>query len=205
MNKEYMYLSDRSLLVTDENGMQKRECYSNQMHEILLSENKVELADKALTKLEDELAAEKLVISLMKALHIATFGLIVIAALLMFILSGFSLSNLFTLGMCSGTVLIVNLPAIFSRKSAKKKIKKLQNKIKRAQEIKEDYEKEAEMLNEKSTDYSEISEQINEVISLEEENDIIYGQIEEKISKVPDEEIEEKNKRFFLGKTKKLH
>ena len=55
MNKEDLYLSDKEILVTDENGhATKRDIDSKDMHEILLLENDLEIIISKIIKLEKE-------------------------------------------------------------------------------------------------------------------------------------------------------
>lgn len=55
MNKEYMYLSDKEMVVTSENGhMQKREIKYDNMPDILLIENKLEEINNLIDNLQME-------------------------------------------------------------------------------------------------------------------------------------------------------
>ncbi len=182
MNKEYAYLSDKELLVINENGhATKRNVESSNMHDVLLLENDLEKIDETITQLE----------KLIQHNEESKFSIKgkIIFALITFIL-GMSIYGIACLGSPSissyiipvtlGTALstaIVNIPfAVVHTNYQYNKGIKIKSELSTAYQLREELEQKLSNSKEKSkssitpniVDSKTITPKINDVVVLEE-------------------------------------
>lgn len=88
MNNEFIVLSDGNIAVTNEFGHIKKRTYNENSQEVLLSENKIEIIDNKLQKLNKDLHNQEGVIFLSKRMIITFQILILLISSGMFIFGG---------------------------------------------------------------------------------------------------------------------
>ena len=103
MNKEFIVLSDGNIAVTNELGHIEKRTYNDNSQEVLLSENKIEIIDNKLQKLNKELQNQEGVIFLSKKMLITLPILILLISSGMFIYGGLtSQGNFITHALSEG-------------------------------------------------------------------------------------------------------
>lgn len=191
MNKECIVLSNGNIAITNENGNITTKTYNDNFKQILLTENKIEIMDNKLNKLNKDLHDQEGVIFLSKWMLRLQPIIILSIFLAMFIYGGVTspddflmqgtlngvAGSLFSAVICGpATVYYSILKPIYKRKA-----NKTRNKISVVTKMKEDYTKELSTL---KTSYCQpLSKNItiNKPISLIEQTNIIETQIEAKI------------------------
>lgn len=182
MNKEYLYLSDRELLVIDENGhATKRNVESVNMHDMLLLENDLEKINKAITELEEKIHKDE-EIKLTKKEKI-------IAAMIPFILtmSAYGVTCLIkpstpldiiqtTVEFALGTAILDIAFVVIVIKPYSKNINGIKSELSTAYQLSEELEQRLSNIKEKFkgsltpniVDLKKINSKINDVVILEE-------------------------------------
>lgn len=182
MNKEYVYLSDKELLVIDENGhATKRNVESDNMHDVLLIENDLEKIDEAITKL-------KKIIQQSEESELSTKAKIILAIMPFIVgMSAYGIACLIsptsviphlitaTLGIALGTAAI-DLSFIVSTRYYPKYINGIKSELSTAYELRKELEQRLSNSKEKSKDSitqniietKKTTPKINDVVILEE-------------------------------------
>lgn len=157
MNKEYIYLSDNEIIVTDENGhTEKRIVECDDMHELLLLENNLENINNYINKVKDYLNANT-DLNLKKAsiLMFLIFPLGVVIKDFGFHLANFSIFDPVTLLVDFGFITIGGVSTTFEYIKSKKQTLGVKSQLSKAYEIKEKLEKELVHIRTKKQSVSE--------------------------------------------------
>lgn len=213
MNKEFMILSDGNIAVTNENGNILKRNNSDNIKDILLLENKIEIVDDTLKKLNKDLSDKKGMEFLTKNMSKFQAVLVLlgtIGGVLYGLLS--SPDDLIVSGIYHGVEWLVNSGIIcgaatimygVARLVNKKKIKQINAEITVSKNLKEKYEK--ELLNAKGK-HSSIKSQtitINEPVSLIEQTNVIESQVNEELNRTYEEYLKDKPKQKTLTRHNK--
>ena len=208
MNKEYIYLSDKELIVTDEEGhLKKRIIESDNMHDLLLLENRLEKINNLINKINNN--KNKTDLNKKDKIIIYLFPLFLAIFAITFELIGASINN--TQFFITDYISLFGFSIIFTGlvdtfiALGEKKIKQenlgRDAKLSKAYEIKESLEKELSKIKEKNTKLTKS----NEDKFISEQNDVI---ILEEDTHVRDEITKQLNDSYMegynQGKTKKL-
>lgn len=203
MNKEYAYLSNEEIIVTNEKGkMSKKKIESKDIEKELILENYIEKIDKIIDCIQFNLKSEQKnypKTKIKKVLYNLLFFVppIILTFAFMSIVNS-SLIHPLLLYCLSSAVFALMMPEyspIYIRKT-KKRIDALQKELEKSEELKKKYEN--ELIKLKSKVYQEEKEQdksitqLGEIISLENYMDI------------PDEIYDEINEAYDQGYGKKL-
>lgn len=188
MNKEFMFLEDGNVLVTNEDDNSRIRACEENIQDVLLGENKIEIANDNLNFWKKKLQSYNNVIFLSKSMLIAQPIIIFLVTLGFIIYGGMISTSSFLAGAIiygvNGFVLssiISVIPSIYFsivRKVFKKKINKAEEAIKITQELKEQYEMELKNLkNEKENTKKPTI--LSETISLKEQTNYVEKQIDD--------------------------
>ena len=166
MNKEYMYLNNNELIVTNENGViRKREVRGNDKN-VLIAENKVENINSIITDLESDLSKQKNEYRSARIFKKLKYTLAVISFII------------YILNLSTGGYTLILGCSIFSfmigkimkalEKNACNKINGITSKLETAQTLKEKHEKELEQEKSKSIEDMTLNVVANEIYKVEE-------------------------------------
>ena len=212
MNKEYLYLSDKEILVTDENGhATKRDIESRDIHDVLLLENDLERIDTKIIKLEKEVhryeesklpLKEKIILALVP--FVVGLGI----AVPVFINEPNFLSNILycSIGVAALTAGI-EVSFVVGTKYSTKHINGVESELLTAYLLKEELEQRLSNIKDKSKDSittnivksQENSLQINDIIILEEPTPFCV-EAAKKLEEAYEAGYEQKGKRLILKK-----
>ena len=180
MNKEYLYLSDKEILVTDENGHAvKRDIESDNMHEVLLLENDLEKINSGIIQMEEIIHNEEEV-------KLSIKGKIILATVPFIIpMTFYCLAGLFDPNLFSNMILTTSVMALFAitldgafifvTRHHKEHINGIKSELSTAYQLKEELENNLSNIKDKSKDSitpniiksQKNNLQINDVIVLE--------------------------------------
>jgi len=212
MNKEYIYLSYKEILVTDEKGhATKRDIEGDNMHEVLLLENDLEQIKSGISNLEKIIDnEEKSKLSIKGKIVLATIPFIIP-------MTGYCIAGLFNPNLFSNVILTTNMMAlfaiiidgtfIFATRRYKKHINGIKSELSTAYQLKDELEQKLNNLKDKSKDSittntvksQENNLKINDVIILEETTpfyETASKQLEESYARG----YEQKGKKLILKK-----
>lgn len=214
MNKEYVVLIDGTICVTDENGkITKRDIdEKNCLDELFSKENKIEILNKKIKCLKDEVLEEEKVFLLSKYMIKLQPVIVLLMTLSSTIYGGLVYDDFILYGMYYGLkgLIYSAIPTgitficykVVESKSAKK-IKGFEPLIKEAEKLKQKEEEELERIKNLKVAESKIVPLVNKPVSLEKQ--IVYEeeQIEEHLNDVYQDTISNQSKKLVL-KRKKL-
>lgn len=173
MNKEYVYLSDKELLVIDEKGnATKRNVENNDIHQVLLIENKLEIINEKISEEEEKINKEKAgMLSKKEKAFPFIFGT-----------SAYGIACLIEphvihhiihamTGIFLGTA-ITNIAFIIDEKDNHKRMNGIKSELSTAYHMKEELEKKLIDIKEKSND-KKADSKLNDVIFIEEPSQFV--------------------------------
>lgn len=170
MNREFMYLNDKEVAVTNEKGEITKRPAERDMRNILVSEDKLEALDNQIDHLKGSIKIEEASVKIIDKWYKVMAGLsafIVITAPL-------------TLGIANGLGLIgfwavVSAAAcgygVYSQRDAVKRINGYNREIKRAKSLKAEIENDLSFTKELEKDYTVPSHKIGEVVKIDSTKD----------------------------------
>lgn len=194
MNVEYIKLSDGSTAITDENGrISKRETETSSQE--LLVENKIETIDESITETKKDVKDYKGLVFLSKYMLIAQPVIIIAISSL-----GYAFDNLIGLieSLSIGVLMCGTSSIVWGiiYPMSKRKLKGFEGKLKRAEELKLEFEK--ELVKEKELVMQKESAPINKPISLIKQNEFEIPLINEQLDNAYFSAIHSKPKRLVL-------
>lgn len=212
MNKEYIYLSDKEILVTDEKGhATKRDIEGDNMHEVLLLENDLEQINSGISNLEKIIDnEEKSKLSIKGKIVLATIPFIIP-------MTCYCIAGLFNPNLFSKIILTTNAMAlfaimmdgtfIFATRHHKEHINGIKSELTKAYQLKEELEQKLSNSKDKTNDsittnivkLQENNLKINDVIILEETTPF-YEDAEKKLEEAYGAGYKSKGKRLILKK-----
>lgn len=213
MNKEFMMLSDGNIAVTNENGNISKRNNSDNIHEILLLENKIEIVDDTLKKLNKDLFDKKGMEFLTKNM-LKFQGPLVLVSTIVGVSYGvlsypadsivfgiyYGIRGLVQTGFICGAVTIMHGVA---RLVNKKKIKQINAEISVSKNLKEKYGKELLNVKEKQSSIKTQTITINEPVSLIEQTNVMEFQVNEELNRKCKEYLKDKPKQKVLTRHNK--
>ena len=212
MNKEFIILSDDSIAVTNELGHINKRTYNDNSKEVLLSENKIEITDNKLQKLNKDFQNQEGVIFLSKKMMITLPILILLISSGMFIYGGLtSQGNFITHALSEGIEGLIYSSLIFGSTTIyfsiikniyKKKINKTRSKITIVEKLKEDYQQELSLIKEQQLAKKSPDISLNTPKSLTKETYIIKKEIDKEINKTYTNSLKQHPKKLVLRKSK---
>ena len=181
MNKEYVYLSDKEVLVIDENGhATKRNIESDNMHDMLLLENDLEKINETIIRYEKIIHQEEEIKSTKKdkiilAMMPFIIGMSVYGIVCLINPSVFSHIIPITIGIALGTA-ITDVSFVVSARLYSNHINGIKSGLSTAYQLREELEQRLSNIKEKSKDFIEQdvvdsktnNPKINDVVILEE-------------------------------------
>lgn len=206
MNKEYLYLSDKVMLVIDSNGHAvKRDIENNNMHDILLLENDLEKINETITKLEkiinreeeNKLTKKDKIILAMTPFII---GIMSLGVACLFSPSVYSIAIPATIGIALGTVTLDIAVYRLINNQYIKQINGTKSELSTAYQLKENLEQQLSKLKEK-TEETKINNQMHDVLVLEEPT-LFYREARKQLYESYMTGYEQKVKRLTLKKQK---
>lgn len=208
MNKEYMYLSDSDVIITNEEGRIVKRNFDNSVNvnKFLLNENKLEIISKELENLEYELDGNKKTVWFCKKMCQVQPFMILIISLLVFLTGGIATSfasyGLLSLmiGGIVGTIVssVGIIYLMISKSKAKKKIPAIKASIEELEKLKEKTKEELKEFSRAKE--KEINHEINKSISLNNSTKVEKEKIENNINEVYQNAL--KPKKLVLRKDK---
>ena len=212
MNKEYLYLSDKEILVTDEKGhATKRDIESTDIHNLLLLENDLEKINLGISNLEEIIDNEE-------KSKLSIKGKIVLAAIVFIIpMTGFCIACLSNPNLFSKMILTASSIALFEITFAsvytffsryrKKYINGIRSELATAYQLKDELEQRLSNIKNKSKDSistnivksQKNSLQINDVIVLEESTPF-FEEAEKRLEESYQAGYKQKGKKLILKK-----
>lgn len=217
MNKEYIYLSSEELVVTDEQGhAKKRIVESDNMHDLLLTENDLEKINNLIKEIEDRIDFDdKNKLNFIQKFFVGTspFWFTAILVLIGFVHygpNGLMTSIDYISGLSAGVILsgVIDVPIMLQNKKRKKHYEGLKAELSKAYEIKEGLEKELEeskkkyKVQEQQQKEHTISTQ-NDIVVLEDNTPAFDNIITQLDDSYTDGYNQSKSKRLVLTKTSK--
>ena len=209
MNKEFIILSDGDVAVTSETGQISIRTYNNSTKEILLLENKIEIADDKLDELNNALHNQKNCVLLSKWMIILQPIILLLLIIGMFVYGILSIPenfDIFTIfSGINGGLMVLGAHVIYYsivKSICRKKINKIEKEITIVQKLKEKYEKELSSFNKKQLIIETPSIFANEPISLVDYTNSMKTQIDEEIDRTYTENFNYQPKKLMLRKKK---
>lgn len=183
--------------------------YNNNSEDILLLENKIEIINNKLEKLNKDLHEQEGIIFISKGMSISLSILILLISLSKFIYGGLtSPNNFLTYAIPNSINELIYSSIIFGtgiiyynivKTIFKKKIIKTNNEITNSKKIKETYEKELSDIKEKQLTPLSPTISLNKPISLKEKTNIIEKKINDEV-KTYNEDLNKQPKKLILQK-----
>ena len=180
MNKEYIYVDDDTIVVSDENGeMSKRVINEGSIDDVLYCENNIESLNEAVYDIGNEIESKKTMKSNWKKnnqkLRLAFLG----GSLLVGVLSSAIYPEVNPL-----PVILLGLSPILPNsiiqgrgtKRFDREISGLYSELEQAQQLREEYEKQLKMA--KSKDRNEITKENQEIAKVKNDDDFIDDELE---------------------------
>lgn len=208
MNKEYMHLSDSDLVITNENGNIVKRSFDNSVNvdKFLLNENKLEIMNEEIERLEYELDGNKKTIWFCKKMC-QVQPLIILTMSLIGFLSGGIATSFASYGLLSlmiggivGTIVssVGIIYFMISKSKANKKILAIKASIEELEKLKEKTKEELKELSRAKE--KERSYEINKTISLSNSTKLEKERIENNINEIYQNTL--KPKKLVLRKNK---
>lgn len=201
MNKEFIYLSDGTFGVTDENGHITKQEFNKDNLQQWDKENISEIIENitnTLNKLKDDKIEQKSVAFLSKYMFLGQIllliGLIIAAALIPTIANTMYIP-----------ITLPSVGAVFFRvteKISKKKINALTSEIKKAENLIKDYEQQLDNVKTNSKELVKEELNVNEVVEIE-SGSIKYQDLEEELTNAYNEGYKEKVKSLSRNNKKR--
>lgn len=201
MNKEFIYLSDETFGLTDENGHITRQEFNKDILQQWDKENISEIIENitnTLNKLNDDKKEQKSVALVSKYMFLGQIllliGSIIAAALIP------TLANTMSI-----PITIPSVCAVFfkvTEKISKKKINALTSEIKKAENLIKDYEQQLSNIKTNSKELAKEELNVNEVVEIE-SGSIKYQDIEEELTNAYNEGYKEKVKSLSRNNKKR--
>lgn len=208
MNNEFIVSSDGNVIVTDEKGNTSKRTYNGNCEECLLCENKIEIVDNRLKKINDDLRDKKSVIFLSKKMLKIQPILLLLISMGMSVYGGLnSTGDVFTDALFNGVegfvcgTFITGATSIYFgilNSIYLKKSNRIENEIIVVQKLKEDYEKELSDIKTKQITIDSPTTAINESISLIGQTNSMEEQINEEINKANPDSLNQHPKKLVL-------
>lgn len=170
MNREFIYLNDKEIAVTDENGKITKRPAERDMRNILVSEDKLEDLDSHIKFLNDGIKIEEASVKLIDKWYKIMAGISAVIVI----------TAPFTLGIANGFGLIgfwavVSAAAcgygVYSQRDAVKRINGYRREIKRANSLKKEITEDLEFTRELEKDYTVPSHKVGEVVTIDSSKD----------------------------------
>lgn len=208
MNKE---LSDSNIVVSNENEYISKQTYDKNLQEILVLENKIELIDNKLNKLDKDLYEEDAVVFLSKGMLIAWPIIVLLVTMGGFIgglfFTGDFLAHAISCAvhwLCYISYAGIPLGIWFGivNQVYKKKVKKTKKKITISKKLKEEYEKELLDIKENQMAIEVQTITVNESIQPIKQTEDIETQINQEIEQNYTESLNPKYKKMVLRRNK---
>ena len=206
MNKEYVYLSDKELLVIDEKGnATKRNVENNDIHHVLLIENKLEIINEKISEEEEKINKEKArMLSKKEKAILAIIPFI-------FPTSAYGIACLIEPSVISHIILamtgiflgtaITDIAFIIDEKDNHKRMNSIKNELSTAYHMKEELEKKLIDIKEKSND-KKADSKLNDVIFIEEPSQFVE-EVHKQLTESYEIGYKQKVKRLTLKNRKK--
>ena len=170
MNREFMYLNDKEVAVTDENGKITKRPAERDMRNVLVSEDKLEDLNSHIDYLKGSIRIEEASIKIVDKWYKIMAGLsafVVIAApLTLGVANGFGLIGFWAVVAAASCGY-----GVYSQRDAVKRINGYNREIKRAKSLKREIENDLSFKRELEKDYTVPSHKIGEVVKIDSTKD----------------------------------
>jgi len=170
MNREFMYLNDKEVAVTNEKGEITKRQAEQDMRNILVSEDKLEALDNRINHLNDNINIEKISVGIIdkwyKVMAVLSAFIVVASPITLGIVNGLGLIGAWAVvaaGACGY--------GVFSQRDSVKRINGYNREIKKAKSLKREIEEELSFKKELEKDYTVPSHKIGEVVQIDSTKD----------------------------------
>lgn len=166
MNREFVYLNNKEVAVTDENGkITKREAEFG-MRDVLVSEDKIEDLDSHIKFIKDGIKIEKKSVEIIdkwyKVMAVVSALIVVSAPITLGVASGFGLIGAWAVAAAAACGY-----GVYSQRDSVKRINGYNRELKRAYLLKNEIRKDLEFSRELNKDYQVPNSKIGEVVKID--------------------------------------
>lgn len=166
MNKEFIYLNNREVAVTDENGQITKHEAERGMRDVLVSEDKLTDLNSHIKFLQDGIKIEKASVEIIdkwyKVMGVLSIGIVIAAPITLGIVNGLAL-----IGGWAVAVAAACGYGIYSQRDSVKRINGYNKEIKRAKSLKNEIEKDLEFSRELNQGYEVPNSKVGEVVKID--------------------------------------
>lgn len=166
MNREFVYLNDKEVAVTDENGKITKRPAERDMRNVLVSEDKLDDLNSHIKFLNDgikiEEASVKIIDKWYKVMAGLSVAIVVAAPLTLGVVNGFGLIGFWAVAAAAACGY-----GVYSQRDAVKRINGYRREIKRANSLKKEITEDLEFSRELEKDYTVPNHKIGEVVTID--------------------------------------